>query len=444
MTMPAQPLLGTAIGAYQLTAFLGEGGMGAVYRGAHRQSGQVVAVKVLHARWAETQMAKRFANEAQIQAALHHPHIARLYDTLEFNGRPALVMEYVDGETLEARLNRTLRLAVPEALRLFRDVADALGYLHARGIVHRDVKPHNIKVDARGTVKVLDFGIAKGAETQRLTRTGAIIGTPDYLAPEQVRGQPADARSDVWALGVLLYEMVTGRAPFAASDMLDLFKLIDEGHYVPPAHLVADLDPDVEALIDRCLQKRPGRRYRDARTLTQAVDRCLSRYAPPSVPSGPKPRVLQVGLEKTTSNHGSWGRALWADPRRRLYALGGMAGSILLLSAVLIWLTWIPCAKPFGCGSSDPEFPQKESTVVSDTPASPGEMRTITIDVIGKAAEVYQDGERVGQTPYRVEAPLGEHVELLLRRDGVEKALRFDVTPNTSVYTEVLDSPRPD
>jgi serine/threonine protein kinase len=209
-------LLNSTVDGYRLVDFLGSGGMGEVYRAVHSKLGRVVAIKILTGIQRNPGAVERFLNEARLQAKLQHRHIAALYDFVDFQGQPCIIMEYVDGQTLFDRLQASRCLPLAEAIAIFQAVVEAVCYIHEQHIVHRDIKPTNIKVSPAGEVKLLDFGIAKAVFSQSLTAIGSVIGTPQYLSPEQIQGKPADARSDIWSLGVLLYEMVTGRFPFEA------------------------------------------------------------------------------------------------------------------------------------------------------------------------------------------------------------------------------------
>ncbi len=203
------------IGNYRLIEFLGAGGMGEVYRGVHLSTGSTMAVKILTAVDRLPSLTERFRNEARIQSLLQHPNIAHLEEFLEGDGAPCIVMEYVDGETLDQRVHRRGALPQEEAFSIAASVIDAVGYLHERGIIHRDIKPSNVKVTEAGVVKLLDFGIAKGPGSPALTTQGSVIGTLQSLAPEQLSGSPATRLTDIWALGVVLYELATGQHPFS-------------------------------------------------------------------------------------------------------------------------------------------------------------------------------------------------------------------------------------
>ncbi|MEO8502499.1 MAG: protein kinase [Acidobacteriota bacterium] len=267
-------MIGSRLGAYQITAKLGEGGMGEVYRATDSRLDREVAIKVLSPAFlADAERVARFEREAKLLAQLQHPHIAAVYGLEESDGRRALVMELVDGDDLSAVIERG-PLPVPEALSIARQVADALEAAHEQGIVHRDLKPANIKLRADGTVKVLDFGLAKamspavasGAEamnsptlTARGTQLGVILGTAAYMAPEQAKGKSVDRRADIWAFGVVLYEMLSGRRAFDGDDvsevMASVLKTEPDWSAVP-----AETPPAVRRLLRRALEKDPRRR----------------------------------------------------------------------------------------------------------------------------------------------------------------------------------------
>ncbi len=272
------PAAGTRIGPYEITGAIGAGGMGEVYRARDTRLNRDVAIKILPEIFAaDPERLARFEREAQTLASLNHPHIAQVLGledaTADGTRVRALVMELVEGEDLAERLTRGA-LPPDEALPMARQTADALDAAHERGIVHRDLKPANIRIRTDGTVKVLDFGLAKAIDpvtidpslsptyTSPVTHMGVILGTAAYMSPEQAKGKPVDKRADIWAFGVVLYEMLTGRSPFASDTAVESLGLVvtrDPDWSALPASLPAP----VVHLIRRCLTKEPKQRLRD-------------------------------------------------------------------------------------------------------------------------------------------------------------------------------------
>jgi Tol biopolymer transport system component len=287
---------GEWIGPYRIGAKVGEGGMGEVYRATDANLGRSVALKVLpEAVAADPQRLARFDREAKTLATLNHPNIAQIYGLERSNGATALVMELVEGPTLGDRIAQG-PVPVDEALSVARQIAEALEAAHASGIIHRDLKPANIKVRHDGTVKVLDFGLAKAIEpaaadsadlshsptvpTPPLTYAGVLLGTPAYMAPEQVRGRTIDKRADIWAFGCVMFEMLAGRRPFpdgeSVSDVLaGVLKGEPEWNALP-----TDTPPAIRALLERCLRKDVKRRLQDIGEARIQIDDARSNPAP--------------------------------------------------------------------------------------------------------------------------------------------------------------------
>ncbi len=272
-------LIGSRIGVYQVHSVLGVGGMGEVYRARDTKLGRDVAIKILPQHLAgDPDRMERFEREARVLASLNHPHIASIYgfedaatsDGLRVSG---LVLELVEGETLADRLSRGA-LPIPDALAIARQIAAALDAAHQRGIIHRDLKPANVKVTPEGVAKVLDFGLAKtmapdlqdagaGHTTMEMgTRAGIVLGTAPYMSPEQARGQSVDKRTDIWAFGCTLYEMLSGRRAFSGDTISDTIAAILERD-VDWSALPPDTPPAVVRLMKRCLERDPQRRLRD-------------------------------------------------------------------------------------------------------------------------------------------------------------------------------------
>jgi eukaryotic-like serine/threonine-protein kinase len=267
--------VGTRLGPYEVLGPIGAGGMGEVYRARDPRLGREVAIKVLPSdRLADEGRRRRFIQEAQAASALNHPHIITIYEVETAADHDFIVMEYVRGKSLDALIPRQgMRLG--EALRVAMAVADALAAAHARGIIHRDLKPANVMVGTDGAVKVLDFGLAKLLGTDEasdehmvtvtahpgLSAPGTIAGTAAYMAPEQATGGPVDARSDIFAFGAMLYEMVTGARAFAGTSTPDTLTAVIREQPKPPSTILSDVPSDLEKVILRCLRKDPQRRY---------------------------------------------------------------------------------------------------------------------------------------------------------------------------------------
>jgi eukaryotic-like serine/threonine-protein kinase len=273
-------LIGREIGAYQILSLLGAGGMGEVYRARDTKLGREVAIKTLPSTFtSNTERRARFEREARVLATLNHPHIGAIYGLEHADGVQALVLELVEGETLAERLVNG-PLSISAGLAIGRQIADALNAAHEKGIVHRDLKPANIKITPNGTVKVLDFGLAKATGpnlphsptiTVDATRDGTVLGTAAYMSPEQARGQPVDKRTDIWAFGCVLYEMLTGRPVFDRATFSDTVAAIIEREPDWSA-LPANLSPTLNIYLRRCLQRDPRERIHDIADVRLALE----------------------------------------------------------------------------------------------------------------------------------------------------------------------------
>ncbi len=268
---------GQVFGDYELLEELAAGGMGVVYRARQRSLNRIVAVKMIRAgHLAPAADIKRFQTESAAAAKLQHPNIVAIHEVGECDGQHYFSMEYVEGRSL-AELVREHPLPPAEAARLVQAVAEAIDFAHARGVLHRDLKPSNIMVGPDGQPRVTDFGLAKLlVEDVALTQTGAVLGSPGYMPPEQALGRAAEisVRSDVYALGGILYELITGRPPFRAATPLETLKLAAEQDPVPPRTLNPRLPRDLETICLKCLEKDPARRYPTARELADELERC--------------------------------------------------------------------------------------------------------------------------------------------------------------------------
>jgi hypothetical protein len=281
------PLLGQVLaGTYRVTGLMAEGGMGRLYEAEHLRLERRVAVKVMHERWAKrADLLARFEREARVLGRIRSPHVVQVLDVLQTpDGRPCIVCERLEGEDLEARLARDGMVPVPEALALARQACAGLAAAHAAGVVHRDLKPSNLFLVAGGGVKVLDFGVARlaeGDEEARLTRTGAVVGTPAYMAPEQARGAAGvDARSDVYALGAVLYRMLTGQAPYTGPDASSTLAAVIERDPTRPRTLSKTIPEGVEHLVQTAMARDPDARPATAEALAEKLAAFLPAEAP--------------------------------------------------------------------------------------------------------------------------------------------------------------------
>ncbi len=312
-------MIGQFIGHYRVTGKLGAGGMGEVYRATDTKLGRDVAIKVLpNALAADPQRMQRFQREAQVLAALNHPHIATIHGLEESGATRALVMELVEGPTLAERITRG-PLPLDEALPIAKQIAEALEYAHEHGIIHRDLKPANIKLTPDGAVKVLDFGLAKAMQDDptsgldlansptlslAATKAGVILGTAAYMSPEQAKGKPVDRRADIWAFGVVLYEMLTGRTLFAGETASETMAAVIMKEPALEA-LPAAVPPHIRHLLVRCLRKDPKSRLRDIGDARVAIEEAAHPEAAGATAS--------TGLAVAATTTPAWLRVLpWA------------------------------------------------------------------------------------------------------------------------------------
>ena len=381
---------GTQLGSYEILSPLGAGGMGEVYRARDTKLGRDVALKVLPEAFInDSQRMARFQREAQVLASLNHPNIAAIYGLEESNGVRALVMELVEGPTLADRL-KAGGIPSDEVLPISKQVAEGLEYAHERGVVHRDLKPANIKIAPEGTVKILDFGLAKALDpavtssnagaihesplqnsptlTAAATRAGVILGTAAYMPPEQARGKTADRRADIWAFGCVLYEMLSGRPPFEGETVTDVLASVVRAEPDWDA-LPAQTSPRLRELIRRCLAKDPKQRLRDIGEARITIEEVISgvggiRESPlpvgePSSPLQPRLRralpwavlavlTLLFGLAagwwaraRRTPPSMSWSAQLLGGPRTAMGARISPDGRTLAFQAMVDGLTQV-------------------------------------------------------------------------------------------------------
>ena len=379
---------------YELLLPLASGGMGRVWRARDVLLERPVAVKVLRSELAgDATFRARFRAEAHHTAALHHAHIASVFDygEQEVEGECVayLVMELVEGESLSTLLEREGRLDPARTLDVLRQTAAALAAAHAAGVVHRDVKPGNVLVGNDGTVKIADFGIAWSASSVPLTGTGQVVGTAHYLSPEQAEGAKASPASDVYALGTVAYECLTGRRPFDGENSVQIaLRQIRE----EPLPLPADIPPVIRAVVERAMAKDPAVRYPDGATLREAVE-AAAAYSP-TVPIGgpeaPSTAVLPVQLA-APGRHDGLGR------RAAVRLLVGAVAAVAVVAALVGALAGGGGADPASGGST-------RSATASSTPTRPSTVAVVAADLVGRPvtdvqAELVAHGLQVQLVP---------------------------------------------
>jgi hypothetical protein len=413
-------------GRYELGPLLGAGGMARVYLATDRVLERTVAVKVLSPPYdRDPAFVERFRREARAAAALNHPNIVAIFDSGSAAGTHYLVMEYVQGQTL-ADLLRQGVLAPGQAVEVARWVCQALAAAHAQGLVHRDIKPANVLVSQTGLVKVADFGIATAAGTPTLTGGTALLGTAAYLSPEQAQGRQVDARSDVYALGCVLYELLTGSPPFVAdSPMAVLAQQVAEAPR-PPSQRNHQVGPDLDAVVMTALAKDPARRYQTAEAMGQELVRIAGRDAagvnvPPwpgaAGPPGPpttSSRSAPTAVVAARAVRGATGRPGWTR-----WPLAAGTGLVVLLAGVW-WLGGGPAIVSEQGAPAATTAPT--TTTVTTRPPTTSTTTTFQPGVQGALArlrEAIMTGERQGTIDPEAE-------DLLPQADDVVRAVRED------------------
>jgi serine/threonine-protein kinase len=266
-------MIGRIVGTYKITDKIGEGGMGSVFKGVDTMLEREVAIKMLRPDFTrDAEIVERFRTEAITLAKLNHPNIATLHNFFRHEDDYFMVMEFVRGETLDSLIRKNGAVAVDRTIYLFGQALEGIGHAHTMGIIHRDIKPANMMFTEKGTVKVMDFGIARVLGTTRMTRQGTIIGTVDYMAPEQIKGEDSDNRTDIYSLGILLYEMLTGRVPFQHDSEYGLMMAQINEAPPPPRSIAPHIPLYIEQVIMRALAKNPSARFQTVGEFRMALE----------------------------------------------------------------------------------------------------------------------------------------------------------------------------
>ncbi|HYJ11377.1 MAG TPA: serine/threonine-protein kinase [Polyangiaceae bacterium] len=455
--MRQDPYLGSTIdGRYKVEALLGEGGMGVVYRCVHTIIGKKVAMKVLRADLArDAEVTERFLNEAKAASTIGNAHIIDISDFGQFqDGSTYFVMEFLVGVPLTKAVEGGQAVPVPRIIHIARQLAEGLSAAHAANIVHRDLKPDNIYLIARGGekdfVKILDFGIAKvssaAGEGAKLTRAGAVFGTPHYMSPEQAAGQPVDHRGDVYSFGVILYEMASGRVPFDADNFMGILTQHMYKAPVPIRALVPqpqEVPPGLEAIVLKCLSKRPDHRYQSMEELIGDLDKLKAGNVPDAVPemmsrSGgfnvpadyfAKPQMPAPVPASPSSQHRKSNWPLVAG-------LAGVAAAVAIVGAIF--------AQSSQGRAQGERAAATQPTPAPVAPAPPPESLTLSkqvaIAVTPPEAHVFHGEKDLGTSPVVLEVEEGKTANLTVRAEGYKdlEMLVDGSKPRESVKLEPL------
>jgi serine/threonine protein kinase len=390
---PAQQI--TEVAGYRLAERIGSGGMGDVYKAYNAALNRQAAVKILH----QAAFADRFKNEAYIQSSINHPNIARLYEYTKIGSRQCIIMEYVEGLPLDIILHKKGKFSCNEAESILQQIIAALKYLHINNIIHRDIKPSNFKLQADGTVKMLDFGIAKHKYSPKLTQLGFVVGTMEYLAPEQFE-QKEELKSDVWSFAVMAYELLTGYMPFEASNPLTLRAKITKGSFTNPKILVPAITEKLSVIIDKGLKVNPVNRITAA-----GIENIL----------GKRKATAGIKLNKKQFQ--------FQLPQRKI-----LVPAIAVLGLLLLF--WLVVNNKPGLDSLNPGDPDKNR-----------DERKITINVPGISnAELIFNNNEHWQLPYSLSGNYGDKFEFTIHADGYkDKKVELVIMPQRSSFEYNLE-----
>ena len=435
------------IGNYRITEEIGYGGMAVVYKGIQESLGRTVAIKALRTSMAtEKDAVARFEREATSMASFQHENIITIYDFFPHRGALFIVMEYVEGQDLYDLLEQSPRLPPDIVVIIALQVARALDYAHFRGVIHRDVKPANIILSKLGTVKLTDFGIARLGGSD-LTWTGVGLGTPAYMSPEQVTGQRLDGRSDIFSLGVAMYQMATGQKPFEEDTQLSVLQKVRTLAPPAPRSLNPGLPRELERIISRCMAKSPRDRYGS----TQELMGVLELYLAEHVNLNYRARLLlflqQEGVLsekelKATMNPALLGSPMSSGRKRRRFEVGPvlvlLSGVWMLVSVVLLALFAL---RPVGLGVNDAAVSRQKTSSSVHASAAGGKLRIVAVPW----AKVEVDGEVRAITPLdrALRLPPGKHTVRLLNPHYQTSRHEVTVKGGEQVELKVKLKPRP-
>jgi len=400
------------VAGYQLAECIGSGGMGEVYKAYNSSLNRFAAVKILY----QKDLAERFKNEAYIQSSINHPNIARLYEFAVCEGKPCIVMEYVEGESLDALLRRKRKLSNDETENIIQQIAKTLDYLHKKGIMHRDIKPQNFKMQVDGTVKMLDFGIAKNKYTPKLTQLGFVVGTLEYSAPEQYQQHP-ELKSDIWALAVMTYELLTGFLPFEASNPILLKSKIVNGSFTDPKILIPEISVKLLTIIDKGLRVNPSNRISAAEIV--------------SLLSQKKRDTVTNRLNIPKIHFDEWTKQTWFKP--------------VLIGAIALLVLFLLVKSIQQSDSTQGNYPDSLSNVNNNKPPKKDQPdiseRKITISTPGiENAELILSDSMHQPLPYDVKGKEGDFFQFTIHAPGyADKKIDVVITSHRTSYEYNLD-----
>ena len=423
---------------YVIERPLGRGGMAQVFEATDSVLGRPVAVKILSERFAHDQtFVGRFRREAMAAAGLNHPGIVSVYDTGSDDSVHFIVMERIEGRTLADVLGEVGRLAAPRACEIAAAAADALAFAHEHGVVHRDVKPGNIMIADEGTVKVMDFGIARAVTADTATQTATVLGTAAYLSPEQARGERVDHRSDIYSLGVVLYEMLTGDPPFAGDSAVAVaYKHVSEDP-TPPGRVTPDVPGSVEAAVMRALAKDPDLRHPSAADMAADLRRPPEDDRAPIAPPAPSPDFTTGSTEVIPARPTTEPFGPSRSARRWAWTLAAVALALGLAAGIVVWALMSRGEPASEAGAAPVGRPASHSPGVSGSPAftgSPTSDPSSVDEAVAQFEALLANGVESGQITdhaaadiqHRVQEGVREYLEHGDLEKGLEKLAEAD------------------